>query len=161
MSKKQMLIVDDNYGFREALKTVFEDDYEVSFAGSGEEAITLSYFHKPQVVLMDYKMPGLNGIQTMQLLRDEFPVSQMVIMSAYDDMKTVTAALSNGAFDFVGKPFNVWDVKAAVDNAAEYSEKVINFNERLKTRLTAKPEPIISQSEVDEMIDQTLRVACL
>ncbi len=58
--KKKMLIVDDNDSLRVALKLVFEDDYDIHFAATGEEAIAAFGEASPQVVLMDFQMPGLN-----------------------------------------------------------------------------------------------------
>jgi len=156
MSKKHMLIVDDNYGLREALKTVFEDDYNLTFAASGEEALKASFVKKPEVVLMDYRMPGLNGVETMEHLRKIAPETQIIIMSAYDDRQNVANFFRGGAFDFVGKPFEISEIKEIVENAAAYAEKIMNFVPKRTI-----PEPVISQNEVNEMIHETLRVACL
>ncbi len=161
MSKKQMLIVDDNHGLREALRTVFEDDFDLAFASSGEEALGVSGNHRPQVVLMDYQMPGLDGVQTMQLLRAQTPESRVIVMSASDDHQRVTAAMRSGASDFVGKPFDVGEIKSLVARAVATSDKSLSFKKPAYVAKTIKPEPLISQQEVDAMIDQTLRTACL
>jgi len=159
MSKKQILIVDDNDGLRTALQLLFEDKYELSFAASGEEAIRTTQDLKPQVILMDFKMAGITGIQTLQLLREELPTTQTVIMSAYDDKRMVSAAYESGAFEFVRKPFDAWSLRNIVDQAANCSEKLVHFDVEAKN--SGSPEPVISQAELNEMIDQTLRVACL
>ncbi len=158
MSRKQMLIVDDNQGLREALKTVFEDEYELTFAASGEEALKRTFQQVPEVVLMDYRMPGLNGVETMSYLKQLAPDSQMVIMSAWDDQESVKRYLGGGAVNFVGKPFDVRNIKQVVGQAAEKSEKIVEFKTR---RQQQQAEPVISQREVDLMISDTLRVACL
>ncbi len=158
MSRKQMLIVDDNQGLREALKTVFEDEYELTFAASGEEALKRTFQQVPEVVLMDYRMPGLNGVETMSYLKQLAPDSQMVIMSAWDDQESVKRYPGGGAVNFVGKPFDVRNIKQVVGQAAEKSEKIVEFKTR---RQQQQAEPVISQREVDLMISDTLRVACL
>ncbi len=157
MSKRQMLIVDDNQGLREALRTVFEDEYELAFAGSGEEALRFSFKRKPEVVLMDYRMPGLDGIETLSYLKQLAPDSQTVLMSAYDDRDQVERCLGAGAVDFVGKPFDVKDIKRKIERAAGKAVRLVEYQSASK-----QSEPIISQREVDDMISQTLRLAaCL
>ncbi len=161
MSKKQMLIVDDNHGLREALRTVFEDDFDLAFASSGEEALGVSEHHRPQVVLMDYQMPGLDGVQTMQLLREQTPESHVIVMSASDDHQRVTAAMRSGASDFVGKPFDIKAIRSMVERAVATSGKCLPSKQPSYVSQTIKPEPIITQQEVDAMINQTLRTARL
>ncbi len=161
MSKKQMLIVDDNHGLREALRTVFEDDFDLAFASSGEEALGVSEHRRPQVVLMDYQMPGLDGVQTMQLLREQTPESRVIVMSAYDDHQRVAAAMRSGASDFVGKPFDIREIKSLVERAAATSDQSLPSKKPSNVPKTIKPKVLITQQEVDAMIDQTLRTACL
>ncbi len=159
MLKKQMLIVDDNDALREALKAVFEDDFELSFAASGEEALTQYRRSTPQVVLMDYRMPGLDGIETLQQLRSEAPDSRVVLMSAYDELPTVIQAMRQGATDFVGKPFDVAQIKAAINHAVAEKSQADSGAFRRSFR-SPKPQPVITQAELDEMIHQTVRLAC-
>jgi DNA-binding NtrC family response regulator len=155
MSKKQMLIVDDNHGLREALRTVFEDDFDLAFASR------VSEHRRPQVVLMDYQMPGLDGVQTMQLLREQTPESRVIVMSAYDDHQRVAAAMRSGASDFVGKPFDIREIKSLVERAAATSDQSLPSKKPSNVPKTIKPKVLITQQEVDAMIDQTLRTACL
>jgi DNA-binding NtrC family response regulator len=157
MSKRHMLIVDDNYGLREALRSVFEDEYDLSFAENGEQALRATFARKPEVVLMDYRMPGMDGIETMEYLHKMVPDSQTVIMSAYDDQTSVADFYRHGAFDVVSKPFNVSEVKTVMDSAAAQVTKIRNYSQSVKVR----SNQVVTQSEVDAMIDDTLRVACL
>jgi CheY-like chemotaxis protein len=152
MSKQQMLIVDDNRALRVALKAVFEDDYELTFAADGQEALREYKQRAPQVVLMDYKMPGLDGLETLEQMRAQQADSRVVLMSAYDERETVTAARLSGATDFVGKPFDVEEIKRVIQKAAPVRSRTV--------RTQAAPKPVISQHEVDELIQSTLRLAC-
>jgi CheY-like chemotaxis protein len=152
MSKKQMLIVDDNYALREALKAVFEDEYELAFAADGQEALLQYRQRAPQVVLMDYRMPGLDGIETLQQMRAQSQQAKVVLMSAYDDRQTVADARNSGATDFVGKPFDIEQIKRAIHRAAPVRSQNV--------RVQSAPKPVITQREVDDLISQTLRLAC-
>jgi len=160
--KKQLLIVDDNNALREALKIVFEDDFDLTFASNGEEALMQYSKRSPAVVLMDYKMPGMDGIETLQRMRAQAPDSRVVLMSAYDELSTVVNAMRSGAVDFVGKPFSVEQIKAAVGQtvasaptASAKSDKIWKENPVPSNRCSG-----ISQNEVDDLIRQTLRIAC-
>lgn len=151
--KKKMLIVDDNENLREALKLVFEDDYELLFAKNGEEAIQLFGLNKPDVVLMDFHMPGLSGVQAMQVLKEQSAGSQMIIMSAYDDKARVSSAFKNGAFDYVPKPFDVFQLKDMVDQAAAHQHVYQNS-------AYIEKQMAFEKRSLNQMIDRTLQLAC-
>lgn len=150
MSKKQMLIVDDNQALCSALEAVFEDDFELSFATTGEEALAKHKKNTPQVVLMDYRMPGIDGIETLNRMHDYAPQSQVVLMSAHDDLPTVIKAMRHGATDFVGKPFELDEIKSIVAHAAATAPEPKQVQ-----------EPLISQAEVDDLIRESLQYACV
>lgn len=155
-SKKQMLIVDDNRALREALKAVFEDEYELSFAEDGREALREYRQRAPQVVLMDYQMPGMDGLETLQHMQPQASGSRVVMMSAHHDLSTETVAKRYGASDFVGKPFNVEELKTIVNQTS----RTARVRERA-ARAQAMPAPVITQNELSDLINSTLRlVAC-
>jgi DNA-binding NtrC family response regulator len=163
MSKKQMLIVDDNDSLRAALQAVFEDDYELEFAASGEEALMKYHRRVPQVVLMDYKMPGLDGLETLQRLQTEAQKSPVVLMSAYDEKPVVSTALAQGATDFVGKPFNVNDIRAVIERAVDNQSSLVHASSPHKIRQEKNQnqiQPIMTQPEVDELVEQAMRLTC-
>lgn len=163
MARKTMMIVDDNDALREALRSVFEEEYELRFAHNGEEALAQSRTESPQVVLMDYKMPGMDGIETLQRMQASGHRPPVVMMSAYAEIPNVVSAVRSGAADFVGKPFDVEQLKATVDRAAGVSkpERLREVRRHSRRRREAgNPAPLITQSEVDNLIHQTLRVAC-
>ncbi len=160
MSKKQMLIVDDNDALRAALQTVFEDEFELAFAASGEEALEKYHSRVPEVVLMDYKMPGLSGVETMQRMQAQNEGSPVVLMSAYDEAPVVSQAFECGAADFIGKPFDVTRMRKVIDRAIQkYQARVVGSAPVNSKRDSG--QPIVTQMEVDELIDQTLRMACV
>jgi DNA-binding NtrC family response regulator len=160
MSRKQMLIVDDNDSLRAALQAVFEDDYDLEFAASGEEALMKYHRHVPQVVLMDYKMPGLSGLETLQRLQGEAHKSPVVLMSAYDETPVQHTAFAYGASDFVGKPFNVNQIKAVIERAVD--QHGVESAPRLRQDKPSQPvQSIMTQPEVDELVEQAMRLTCV
>jgi CheY-like chemotaxis protein len=115
MPKKHVLIVDDNAELLEALKDVLEDDYDLDFAANGREAILKFNQHVPAVVLMDYKMPGMDGLETLRCIRTQVKSVPVIMMSAYHEECTVRSAIANGADFYLSKPFDLATVKDAIE----------------------------------------------
>jgi DNA-binding NtrC family response regulator len=106
------LIVDDDPAIRASLAEAIEDTaIELVAADSGEAALGLLDAAKPDVVLTDVRMPGLDGLTLLATLRERRPDIDVVMMTAYDDMPTVVAAMREGAADFLVKPLRLHDLR--------------------------------------------------
>ena len=98
----RVLVVDDEGGIREALRQVLEyEDWQVKTAASGGEAITLCHEFRPQVVLLDVKMAGLDGLDTLSRLRDLDQPATVVMISGHGTIATAVQATQRGACDFL------------------------------------------------------------
>ncbi|MGF1507700.1 MAG: response regulator [Anaerolineae bacterium] len=116
----RILIVDDNEETRIGIQRFldYETDIEIiDFAEDGEEAITKVHEQKPDVVLMDINMRGLNGIEATQRLRDTAPRTKVVIVSVQDDPNYMRSAMRAGAVDFLAKPPRPDDLIQAIRRA--------------------------------------------
>jgi pilus assembly protein CpaE len=116
----KVLIVDDNQETREGTRRLleYEDDIEiVDFADNGAVAIEKVREHNPDVVLMDINMPVMDGLTATQRLRDEFPRSQIIIVSVQDDANYLREAIRAGAADFVAKPISSEEMAEAIRRA--------------------------------------------
>lgn len=112
-----VLIVDDLPETRENVRKLlqFEQDMEViGQAGTGEEAIEMAQTHKPDIILMDINMPGVDGIGASQTISELVPRSQIIIMSVQSDSNYLRRAMLAGARDFLTKPFGGDELVAAV-----------------------------------------------
>ena len=110
MSEK-ILVVDDEKEIRDLLSIYLkEDGYNVIAASNGQEAITLAQEQHPQVILMDVKMPGIDGVETCKRLKEEETTKSIpvIMVTAYQD-RDVEAYLE-GADDFVNKPFDKTEI---------------------------------------------------
>ncbi len=118
-STAKILLVDDEPGMLRYIKTLLEvDDYHVETATTGEEAI--ARFEKdlrPDLVLLDVLMPGIDGLQTLERLRQMQPGVKVVMLSCVSDTKKVVQAMKLGAQDYLTKPFQ----KAELDNVIDLS----------------------------------------
>ena len=101
-----ILLVDDHPGYLERARALLEQHPDVEVGGialSGEEAILLAADLRPDLVLVDYEMPGLNGIDTTRALKARDPDLPVIIVSAHDDEEYRIAAAEAGASDWVTK----------------------------------------------------------
>jgi DNA-binding response OmpR family regulator len=108
MRPRMILVVDDDVVVRNLLREVLTaHGYGVCMAQSGVEALELVMRQRPDLVLLDIAMPGMDGIETLRRIRDCCPQVPIVMLTAYGDVETASLALRQGAVDYVPKPFNV------------------------------------------------------
>ncbi len=105
--RKRVLVVDDEPEVRELLIDYFQDKgFEALGVGSGEEAVDQVPTFRPHVVLLDIRMPGLSGVETLRRIKVLSQATPVVIISGIEDLETARQTLALGAADFVTKPFD-------------------------------------------------------
>ena len=117
MSKITILIVDDHQIFRQGLRDSLSLDAGIEIVGeasNGETALQLAVEFKPQVVITDVNLPGLNGLQVAQRLRRQVPGTYTIILTAYDDEEQVFHAVRAGVRGFFSKDVSPQQLLAAV-----------------------------------------------
>lgn len=125
----QILIVDDEENVRRMLTTTFDfDGHHTLCAADGEEALELFHQHQPDVVLMDIRMPRLNGIDALEKMHAEHPKIPVVLMTAYAEVETAVEALRYGAFDYIIKPFDLSELKLVIQRALQLQEMKKEIN---------------------------------
>lgn len=117
MLKKRILVCDDEEGVRESLKLILEDDYELSFATTGSEAIQEIKKNLADLVILDIKMPKMSGIETLKELKKISPNTKFIIASGYKSVEVASEATKNGASDYIIKPFDSAHVLKTVKNS--------------------------------------------
>ena len=118
----KVMIVDDHNLVREGLKAVFSQGDEIEVigeAGSGEEAIEMVDKVKPDVILMDISMPGINGIQATKLIRDKNPDAKIVILTMLDQEGYVYEAIKAGATGYMLKSTSSDELVNAIQTVNE------------------------------------------
>lgn len=103
----RILIVDDEQTVRDVLAEYFtERGYEVATAASGADALRGLPESRPDLVLLDVRMPGIDGVETLRRLRDVAPGVAVIMVTANDDVALAREMLKLGALDYVSKPFD-------------------------------------------------------
>jgi len=121
LDRGHILIVDDEAGILSSLEGILQDEgYRVVKADSGERAIDLVRAETPDVVLVDVWMPGIDGIKTLQAVKETSADTEVIVMSGHGNIDTAVAATKLGAFDFIEKPLSMETVLRVVDSAVQY-----------------------------------------
>ena len=119
--KKNILVVDDESSIRESLSGILRDEgYEVSVATDGVTALKRVEEDPPDLIFLDIVMPGIDGLETLQKLKERFPEIYVIIISAYGTIETAVKALKYGAFDFIEKPLSLEKVVLTVKHAFDF-----------------------------------------
>ena len=113
----KVLVVDDEWKIRDVLSQFLtEKGYEVILASNGEEAIELAEKENPDVILLDVRMPGIDGIETCRRLKEEEKTRSVpvIMITAFQDREI--EAYLEGADDFVVKPFNMVEISYRIES---------------------------------------------
>ncbi|MGD0841678.1 MAG: sigma-54 dependent transcriptional regulator, partial [Candidatus Acidiferrales bacterium] len=148
MSKANLLIVDDELSVRDSLGKWFrEEGYEASVAESAHAALSQMAAHHFDLALIDIKMPGTDGIDLLHRIREVDPEMLVIIMTGYASVETAVAALKDGAYDYVSKPFDPDDIAHTVHNALAH-RRADQENLRLREAVAkaSQPHDLIGQS---------------
>ena len=131
MSIANVLLVDDEVSFIETFSERLElRDFEISKAFSGEEALqALAENENIEVVILDVKMPGMNGIETLAEIKRKKPLVEVMMLSGHADVESAIEGMKHGAFDYLMKPVDMDQIIAKVNQAAmkkrQHEEKII------------------------------------
>lgn len=138
-SMPNILIVDDESGIRESLAGVLADEgFAASSVESGEECLRLlRRQHTYEVVLLDIWLPGIDGLETLERIRDLDNPPEVIMISGHGTIETAVRATKLGAYDFLEKPLSIAKTMILVKNAIE-SKKLRRENVELKKQLHPK-----------------------
>ena len=146
--KANLLVVDDELIVRDSLDKWFrEEGYEVTVAENAHDALGKMAAQKYDLSLVDIKMPGTDGVELQRRMHEIDPEMLVIIMTGYASVETAVAALKNGAYDYVSKPFDPDDIAHTVHNALTH-KRVEQENARLRETVasTTRPQEIVGQS---------------
>ena len=117
---KRILVVDDQFGIRVLLQELLErEGYEVHLAANGIDALALLKRHAPDLVLLDMKIPGMDGLEILTNIRKLFPAQRVIMMTAYGELDLVKEASMLGAIGHFTKPFDIDDLRKSVAQALD------------------------------------------
>jgi DNA-binding NtrC family response regulator len=115
----KILIVDDDRLLQNSLRNILSEKYETVIAGSGEEALRFLKKGSVDLVLLDIRLPGMDGIETLAHIRTMAQGPVVVMMTAYEDTKTVIKSMKMGAHDYLVKPLEIEELEIIIEKALE------------------------------------------
>lgn len=125
MIQQKVLLVDDERGVRASMRMLLKDKYELGQAANGAEALEQLVQFRPDVVLLDLRMPDMSGIEVLQHIKAHDSYIEVILVTAYATVDTARKALLLGAFDYLTKPFNPQELESIVKRAFEHREEAL------------------------------------
>lgn len=120
LHRGSVLVVDDEPGMCHILKRLLTDEgYHVETATHGDTALKLISDQSYDVVMQDIRMPGMNGMEILDRIREVSPDTAVIMMTAYGTVESAVQAMKQGAYEYISKPFNNDEVLHIVSNAVE------------------------------------------
>ena len=119
MIKYSIYIVDDEQTITDSVTMALEDDYRIQAFSDAETAIVQLEKDPPDLILLDIGLPGMNGIDALRHIKDVYPDILVIMITAYEDVDTVIAAMKLGAYDYVVKPLHMDGLEVTIGNALE------------------------------------------
>jgi DNA-binding NtrC family response regulator len=127
--KKRVLVVDDEQDFAKALAERLElRDYDVTACFSGKDAVKKLEKYNFDVVILDVKMPGMDGIEALSEIKRIKPLVEVIMLTGHATVETAIEGMKLGAYDYLMKPCETEDLVAKIDRAygrkAEHEERI-------------------------------------
>ena len=160
--KAKILVIDDDNSLRRVLEyNLQEEGYDVKAASSGEEGLYWFGQSKPDLVITDMKMTGMDGLMVLKSIKERSPETLVIIITAFGTVDVAVEAMKNGAYDYITKPFNRDELKLTVKKALQFNG-LTEENRRLKSELTDKADfrtIVGSSKEMEKVFDVIRKVA--
>ncbi len=151
MQKPHILIVDDELGPRESLRMILKDHFPLLFATNGKEAVEKAKTDSVGLVIMDMKMPVMDGMEALRRMKEHNPYLPVIMVTGYGTIDTAVEAMKVGAFDYVTKPFDSFALLEKVKKALEQgktdpdSQRMLRQIQESSSRLAEQQENLQKQ----------------
>jgi DNA-binding NtrC family response regulator len=147
MYRYKILIVDDDKLLQNSLKNILAEKYETVVVGSGEDAVALLKKNPVDLVLLDIRLPGQDGIETLKRIKAMGGDHLVIMMTAYEDVKTVITSMKMGAHDYLVKPLEIDELEIIVEKALE--------NLKLKKEVEELRRHYLKEFNVDNIVGES------
>jgi len=153
----KILIVDDESSIRRTLREILEfERYEVSEACDGLDALAKAKQGGFDVILLDIKMPKMDGMEALERIRETVPDAQIIMISGHATIDTAVEAVKRGAFDFISKPLDLNRLLITLRNALDRSNLVVETKALRRKVSQSKVQEIIGESEGIQLVKNTI-----
>jgi len=147
MYRYKILIVDDDRLLQNSLKNILEENYDIVIAVSGEAALQTLKKQEVDLILLDIRLPGIDGVDTLRKIRAVGNHTSVIMMTAYEDIKTVITSMKVGASDYLVKPLDIDELEIIVEKALE--------NVKLKREVEELRAQYIKEFDIDNVVAES------
>jgi len=149
MEKMKLLLVDDETRYLETTQKLIEKKgYEVWTAPSGEKALETMAAHNIHVVILDVKMPGMDGNETLKQIKELYPLTEVIMLTGHATVDSAIDGLKSGAWDYLMKPADIEDI---IEKAELAFQKRMNQEEKIRSaqakQYLKSPREILKQGK--------------
>src|SRR5256714_3847795 len=116
---KTVLIVDDDEGMRDTLTAILKREYRVLRVASGEAALPILNREDVDLILLDVRLPGISGFEVLRIVKENYSLVEVIMISAVTEIETAVQAMKHGAYHYVTKDFDYDQLRSLVRNASE------------------------------------------
>src|SRR5512134_2099019 len=116
---KTLLIVDDDQGMRDTLTAILKRDYRTLAVENAEAALATLRRDSVDLMLLDVRLPGMSGLDLLRLIKEQFALLEVIVISAVSEVETAVTAIKNGAYHYITKDFDYDTLRSLVNNASE------------------------------------------
>jgi DNA-binding NtrC family response regulator len=149
MAVMNVLIIDDEERFLKTTKALLEKEgYEVITSSDGWQGVAALKAKSIDVVVLDVKMPGIDGIEVLRRIKAAFPLVEVVMLTGHATMETAIEGLKLGAFDYLSKPCDVAVLKQKINDAYDKRAATLEKIQKAKIdRIISHPLEVFSKEE--------------
>jgi DNA-binding NtrC family response regulator len=160
---KTVLIVDDDEGMRDTLTAILKREYRVLRVSSGEAALPVLNREDVDLMLLDVRLPGISGFEVLRIVKENYSLIEVIMISAIQEIETAVQAMKHGAYHYVTKDFDYDQMRSLVRNAAERQDlnrQVLTLSAQVADQ--TEREFVVGPSKMTrEIIDLVHKVAKL
>lgn len=161
-TSRKILVVDDDQDFRWIMSNALRGaEYEVIQAQDGKEAMSLLEKDIPDLVLLDYRMPGQNGLDVAREMKERIPAVPIIIITAYAEVASAVEAMKMGVYDYITKPVNENDLLFTIKRALEKQDliKEVKHLRRVLSERTSLYQVMGRSDQVKKLVQLVEKVA--
>jgi len=156
--RKTVLVVDDDEGMRDTLTALLKRDYRVLRAATGEAALEMMEKEDVDLMLLDVRLPGINGFEVLKITKENYPYVEVIVISVVKELDAAIEAMRYGAYHYISKDFDIEGVRTLVGNASErqdLSRHVMQLRAEVAERLDR--ELVVGPSRATRDVIETAR----
>src|SRR5688500_8880478 len=117
--RKTVLVVDDDEGMRDTLTAVLKREYRMLRAATGEAALQMMEKEDIDLMLLDVRLPGINGFEVLKIAKENYPYVEVIVISVLKELDAAIEAMRHGAYHYISKDFELESVRGLLANASE------------------------------------------